>query len=247
MLNDSLAAGPRAPRERACFRHGEGGRHPEKVMASGPAHTEQFEPGQHHTDSLESGYAPARVNGEIEDVEDGRLQQQSSTLRPAWWRAAVRRPEFWVVVCGAAGGLLSGFYGVYVEEASPAGYGLKWLYSCFLGMGSAFVGVFLLANSDVSSSGSLRRTLAFALMCGFAWRPVLEAGTALVKKHVRDDQLSEQIRAHEEELTQAASAPVAIAGTTAELLRDAERVDSAALKARANFRRLQRGVRSWLR
>ncbi|MBN1610314.1 MAG: hypothetical protein JW940_27040 [Polyangiaceae bacterium] len=203
-------------------------------MASGPAQIDDGRPGQQQTGSMESGYAPATGSAEAGGAEDHRPAQASSTLRAAWWRAAVRRPEFWVVVCGAAGGVLSGVYGIYVENTSPVGYGLKWLYSCLLGMGSAFIGVFLMANSDVSSSNSLRRTLAFALMCGFAWRPVLEAGTALVKKHARDDQLSEQIRAHEKDVAQVANAPVAVASTTIDLLRKAERVDTETLKAKAS-------------
>ncbi len=47
-----------------------------------------------------------------------------------------------------------------------------------LGMGSAFIGVYLIANTDTRV---IFRYLSFAILCGFSWKPILEAGYALIQ------------------------------------------------------------------
>lgn len=49
-----------------------------------------------------------------------------------------------------------------------------------LGGVSSFLGVFLLANSDTSKTTELKHTLAFALICGVVWSPVIDAAKQVV-------------------------------------------------------------------
>lgn len=84
-----------------------------------------------------------------------------------------------VLASGAVGGLLSWVYSLAVgNRLSLSGWQAVGA-SVALGVGASWIGVYLLAHTDTSD---LARALAFALLCGFAWKPVFDAGTALVEK-----------------------------------------------------------------
>ncbi len=53
------------------------------------------------------------------------------------------------------------------------------LTSIVLGAGAGFIGVYVVANSD---RRDLVRCLAFAVLCGFAWRVVYEGGESMLSK-----------------------------------------------------------------
>lgn len=95
-----------------------------------------------------------------------------------------------VLAAGAVGGALSWIFAVTIGvppflaqwwQAVPA--------TMALGSGAAFVGVYLLASPDTTQ---MPRCLAFALICGFAWKPVWDGGTALVDRSTRREQLRTQ-------------------------------------------------------
>lgn len=109
--------------------------------------------------------------------------ESDQTERGPSWRMAIL-----VLVTGGVGGLLSWVYATTVGEApkSPPSLALpSWMA---LGCGAAFIGVFLFAVTDTRAR---IRCLAFALACGFAWKPVYEASTALIEKQ------SEQMKVDE--------------------------------------------------
>lgn len=80
-----------------------------------------------------------------------------------------------VVAAGAVGGFA---YWVLQRLAGLHPFEIKWYAAVpalvFVGAFAAVVGVFFLANSDTNE---LKHTLAFALICGLAWEPVLKAAT----------------------------------------------------------------------
>jgi len=89
-------------------------------------------------------------------------------------------PVLFVVLCGAVGGL------VYWTSQRVVGihpFNLRWYAavpaSLLFGAVAGFLGVYLIANSDTSDK-ELRHTLAFALICGVCWNPVIEAGKQTV-------------------------------------------------------------------
>jgi hypothetical protein len=86
-----------------------------------------------------------------------------------------------VAGAGALGGLLCWIY----SEAIETPLGLGWLgspvASACLGMGAAVLGVYLIAKTDMNAT---LHALAFAMACGFSWRPVLEGAGALVEAQV---------------------------------------------------------------
>ena len=83
-------------------------------------------------------------------------------------------PFFLVVISGAIGGMV---YWVLQVATGIAPFGFRWYGSVpaalLVGGVAAFLGVYLLANSDTTSRGDLKHTLAFALVCGIAWSTVI--------------------------------------------------------------------------
>ena len=88
-----------------------------------------------------------------------------------------------VIAAGATGGVLSWIYAMTIGQP-PATSGIWTLFAWMaFGMAAAYLGVYLIANTDTSV---LSRCLAFALLCGFSWKPTLEAADALYQKHTAD-------------------------------------------------------------
>ncbi|MDH3254530.1 MAG: hypothetical protein OEM62_06020 [Acidobacteriota bacterium] len=101
------------------------------------------------------------------------------------WRAAI-----WVVGFGGVGGLLSWVWSITVGEPISDSTTKAIAAALVLGMGAGFVGVYVLGNSDTKV---LLRTLGFALLCGFSWKPVFEAGQALVTSRVESQAAHEAL------------------------------------------------------
>jgi hypothetical protein len=96
------------------------------------------------------------------------------------WRIAL-----YVLIAGAVGGIT---WWVWQQAIGVQALGWNWYRAIpalvLLGGVAGMAGVYVLANSDTSSS-RLVRTLIYALLCGVFWRPVLEAGGNLVSDSMK--------------------------------------------------------------
>src|SRR6266568_4455372 len=93
----------------------------------------------------------------------------------------------WVLFAGALGGLAAWGYGLVLGDPAPGGV---WAVpaAIFLGAFAAGIGVFVLTNTDTSA---FARTMFFAALCGFVWRPVLDAGKASLDQAIQQKQNKE--------------------------------------------------------
>lgn len=88
----------------------------------------------------------------------------------------------WVICAGGIGGVLSWVFSITIGR--PAVLESPWqAIPAFaaLGMGAAFIGVYVIAHSDTRA---LMRCLGFALLCGVSWKPIFDAGDALVEQSI---------------------------------------------------------------
>src|SRR3954469_16917221 len=96
------------------------------------------------------------------------------------WSALIV-PSALVVLGGAIGGLV---YWVLMRTTGVKPLGLDWYAgvpaSLLLGGVAAFLGVYLFANSDTSQPTELKHTLAFALVCGIVWSPIIDTAKQTV-------------------------------------------------------------------
>lgn len=87
-----------------------------------------------------------------------------------WWEFGV------ITAAGAAGGLLAWLIGQGAD-----GLDYNWYFTfptaIIAGAVAAGTGVYVIASTDRSN---MPRALCFALLCGLAWQPVLEAGKGIV-------------------------------------------------------------------
>lgn len=74
-------------------------------------------------------------------------------------------------------------------------YGAAFAFTA-LGAAAAVIGVYLLANSDTKA---VARCIALALACGLAWKPVIDAGSALVTQ-TTDQENNEDVAKRTEDL-----------------------------------------------
>jgi hypothetical protein len=89
-----------------------------------------------------------------------------------------------VAAAGAVGGALSWIYSAAVGQTLLPWYS-RLPASILCGAGASIVAVYVLANSDLRGKQSFVRGLAFALVCGFAWKPVYDATYAFEEKAMR--------------------------------------------------------------
>jgi hypothetical protein len=158
----------------------------------------------------------------------GTLIRSEASSQPFDWRNSLfGSPIAKVIWMGALGGLLSCVYATYlgIDSFAPR----QFLSAPLLGMGAAYLGVFFLANSDITNSLAMRRTLAFALICGFAWRAVYEAGSALVTQQIQLGKVEKLTQQMSDANRNAAVAPTDAASKTTELLLEATKVDKPAV------------------
>lgn len=81
---------------------------------------------------------------------------------------------FWLGATGAAGGVVSWLYSMTVGTPLRSSVLIALGASVVFGATAAFFGAFLANTAPEPAS----RALLFALLCGFAWHPVLDAGRA---------------------------------------------------------------------
>ena len=87
------------------------------------------------------------------------------------------KEALWVAGAGAIGGLLGVLASFVLKQSFPAGLAVAFAAGPVLGGGAGLIGVYLVANSDRKE---LIRCLVFAMVCGIAWKPVFDAGIAVV-------------------------------------------------------------------
>ena len=102
--------------------------------------------------------------------------------------AVLPTPEQWREICivlsaGAVGGFASWAYGWIFNSPVPGGFWSLPL-SMFFGAFAAGAGVYVLANSNTAAFG---RLLFFAALCGFSWKPVMDAGSAFVNQTIEQN------------------------------------------------------------
>lgn len=98
---------------------------------------------------------------------------------------------FLVALFGAIGGFLSWVYAAVLGQPFSQSWWVAALASTSLGMGAAFLGVFLIANTDTKA---LLRCLAFAMLCGFSWKPVYDAAGAFINQEINTKQERETMK-----------------------------------------------------
>ena len=95
-----------------------------------------------------------------------------------------------VAGAGGIGGFLSWVYAITVGQPPMLHSLLAIPASIALGAGAAFVGIFALAHTDTRV---LTRCLAFAVLCGLSWKPIYDAGNALVKQSIRQQETKKEL------------------------------------------------------
>jgi hypothetical protein len=117
-----------------------------------------------------------------------------------------------VLLAGTAGGFASWAYGLASNNPVMGGY-LALPVSLFFGAFAAGVGVFVLANTDTTAVG---RLIFFAALCGFAWKPVIDAGSAFVKQSIADRAQAQSDEAATDQAEQIVSLAASLTGASPE-------------------------------
>jgi hypothetical protein len=82
-----------------------------------------------------------------------------------------------VAGAGAFGGLIGVLASQVLKQPFPAGLLTVYAAAPVLGGGAGLIGVYLLANSDRKD---IVRCMVFSMVCGIVWKPVFDAGSAIV-------------------------------------------------------------------
>jgi len=141
-----------------------------------------------------------------------------------------------VIASGAGGGLVSWAFTIM----SGSTFGLDmWsaLPLCvILGTAAALVAIYVITPADVTKTGKL---IGFALLCGFLWKPVLDAGKSAINQRIDTARTSAQV-ATDVSALKSASTPATVgekahdaASGAASLLRTSDRLDNANLDKQA--------------
>ena len=98
--------------------------------------------------------------------------------------ANVRREVSYVLIAGSLGGFASWLYGIVMNDPVPGGV-WGFFIAIILGAFASGIAVYVLTNTDTRA---FARTLFFAALCGFAWKPVCDAGKAFIEQTVQQHQ-----------------------------------------------------------
>ena len=146
----------------------------------------------------------------------------------------------YVLIGGACGGFVSWVYSetVGTRMALPIAAAIA---ACFvLGAAAALISVYVVANSDVNN---IPRLLAFAVICGIFWKPVLDSSVTYVNQRrdaASSDQRSSDALQSLQSSPAAAPAPsgaiAAATDATTELLKTSNRLRDPQLEEKARER-----------
>lgn len=100
--------------------------------------------------------------------------------------------------------------------------------SVILGAAAALIAVYVIIPADVTKTGKL---IAFALLCGFLWKPVLDAGKIVITQRLEASETKNEVRKEVAALKSAPPAAVPAkahqaADAASELLRTGDRLDN---------------------
>jgi hypothetical protein len=82
-----------------------------------------------------------------------------------------------VTGAGAFGGLIGVLASQMLKQSFPTGLLAVYAAAPVLGGGAGLIGVYLLASSDRKD---IVRCMVFSMVCGMVWKPVFDAGSAIV-------------------------------------------------------------------
>lgn len=85
-----------------------------------------------------------------------------------------------IAIAGGVGGLMSFVYTLASGGTLSLSLPWGWLGYMFLGMGTGYLGVYLVAKTDTSHR---MHALGFAMACGISWAPIMQASSALIKQN----------------------------------------------------------------
>lgn len=142
-----------------------------------------------------------------------------------------------VLVSGAGGGLVSWAYTIL----TGATFGLdNWtaLPLCLiLGTAAAIVAVYVITPTDVTKTN---RLIGYAVLCGFLWKPVLDAGNIVINERIQAGKTGTELHRQVEQL-KASTRPAAVgekanetASQAAQLLRAGDRLGNPNLQEQAS-------------
>lgn len=94
-----------------------------------------------------------------------------------------------VALFGGVGGLTAWVWSITVGTPLRLGSTGAVAANVFLGVVAGFVGIYAI---KLDSTRLLMHSLALALLCGFAWKPMLEAGRELVTTLMQEQKVEEQ-------------------------------------------------------
>lgn len=134
-----------------------------------------------------------------------------------------------VALFGGIGGLTAWVW--LYAIGTPPDEGIAGVFTnIFLGIIAGFIGVYVL---KVDASRFLTHTLALALLCGFAWKPTLEAGREYVVTQNAESVAADQREFAENRIAQLREADPEMAP---ELIRDLASVSQELIKSEASIR-----------
>jgi hypothetical protein len=139
---------------------------------------------------------------------------------------------------GAFGGALSWLWSITLGAPLKLEPPVAAIASMILGAGAAIIGVYLLANTDRRDIG---RALAFAILCGFSWQIVYEAGSSTLERREARADVQQASANVTEAATQLSTAPEEkrkelvqdLVGNATVLLEAAQHADSKTAEANA--------------
>ncbi len=142
-----------------------------------------------------------------------------------------------VIGSGAGGGLVSWAFTLMTGATFGLDMWVALPLCVILGTAAALVAVYVVTPTDVSKTG---RLIGFAVLCGFLWKPVLDAGRIVINQRIEAAQTSAELKVQLGQLKTATSAP-ASAGTNAqevgsqasELLLTSDRLGNSRLEKQA--------------
>lgn len=141
-----------------------------------------------------------------------------------------------VLGSGAGGGLVSWAYTLMIGQTFGLGSWLALPMCVILGTAAAVVAVYVVTPTDTSKTG---RLIGYALLCGFLWKPVLDAGRIVITERLEAAQSAASVGKQVTEL-RAAATPEAVAVNAkqtaegaSELLRSSDTLDNPGVEKRA--------------
>ena len=135
-----------------------------------------------------------------------------------------------VAVFGCLGGLTAWVWLYATGEWQDNGIGVAIATNMFLGAVAGFIGVYAL---KVDSPRFVPHTLALALLCGFAWKPTLEAGREYVATQTAEAEAKVQQQYAKERIELLKDADPEMAP---ELIRDLESVSQELMESEVAIR-----------